>query len=175
MKSIFLGQVRSKEYFASYMSVGESSKFVKYEKFYECNLDKPMLTKNEKIYIPDLDTTLQIADVIKSTDESVTYQTCYTIRIIENDSTIKSLEEAKKDFKRIEINKKKSEETKTELCFEEPNGMSRTISCDTIAYMSNIHNDLKLMNMKTSNIIELNKRAQEDLLKFLEYNKLSKE
>ena len=201
MKSIFFGQIKRKYYYYSSYSIEvvEFSELVKFEKLHECNIDKPILTKNENVYIPELDITFEIIDITKSVDDSVIYRTSHIIQTIEDDKSIESFKSAKnemennknkiktKEFEmeterieaeteRIKIEKMENTETKTELCFKEPDGMSRAISSNIIAYMSNFnhYDDLKLIDMKTKNIIGLDVKTRENLFKFLEYNKLSK-
>lgn len=101
IKSIFLGQIRRKTYRVSYYlpyEIREETGFVKNKKFYECELDRPPLEKDKKIYIPEFDVTLQVSSVIKSVDGSITYHTNYTIEVIEDEESKESLEKANKEL-----------------------------------------------------------------------------
>lgn len=183
IKSIFLGQVRRKIYHSGWWKarepINETSDFVCYKKVHECELERPPLEEKEKIYIPELDLTLQIQSVIKSTDGSITYQTNYTIETIEDDkskeSYDKALKELEHDKKKAMEDKVKEDEKPVKAEYKENYEISRCLessSSEHYSVIASCNNEgvLTLIETKTNTIIKLNKYAKDNLKTFLIYS-----
>ena len=173
IQSVFLGQLRKCTYCYNQYNdqIEKGSKFIEYQKFYQCSLNKP-LTKNEKIHISILDVTLQVQEVIKSTDDSITYKTNYTISTIndvESTEYFKKAQEEQKQYKIKEENLKKEEQTMKTPKYEEPYGIAKIISKNITIYAFE-HSAINVMDIKTNNTIVLDKESQDNLIKFLQYS-----
>jgi hypothetical protein len=76
----------------------DSYEKIKTEPFHEFILEKPPFEKGEKVYINELDITVSILDVVRSTDGKYIYYTNHEIKTIEDEETVKSKENAEKLF-----------------------------------------------------------------------------
>lgn len=178
-KSIFLGQVRRKMYYTSSLEpyqARETSEFVKNKKIYECELSRPPLTKDEKIYIPDLDTTLQITSVIKSVDGSITYHANYTIETIEDKKTEESYNEAIKGQEEHILNDRKDKEKDNNevVGYKEYENIARNLyGHDNINIIVNCdkNGNLIILDTGSKNTIKLDKYTVEELMKFYKFAK----
>jgi len=186
IKSIFLGQVRRKTFFWDVFNdqkpIAESSEFIKYEKVYECELDRPPLEEKERIYIPELDVTLQVQNVIKSVDGSIAYQTDYTIKTIEDEKTkesyqkaVNQLEESKKVKEEIKTKQKEAKDKFDELSsyLDSRNGIARCIWTNKSNSIFVHYNDgiIELIDTDSKTSIKLDEYTQKNLINFIEFVK----
>ena len=61
--------------------------FIKHDIFYKCETERPPFETGEKVYINDLDLTVTIEEVIRSTNGEYVYNTDHYIDIIEDDKS----------------------------------------------------------------------------------------
>ena len=61
--------------------------FIKHDIFYKCEIERPPFEAGEKVYINDLDLTVTIEEVIRSTNGEYVYNTDHYIDIIEDDKS----------------------------------------------------------------------------------------
>ena len=61
--------------------------FIKHDIFYKCETERPPFETGEKVYINDLDLTVTIEEVIRSTNGEYVYNTNYYFDIIEDEKT----------------------------------------------------------------------------------------
>ena len=61
--------------------------FIKHDIFYKCETERPPFEVGEKVYINDLDLTVTIEEVIRSTNGEYVYNTNYYFDIIEDEIT----------------------------------------------------------------------------------------
>lgn len=171
-KSIFLGQVRRKIYYGYYGDeVCESSELVEYKKLCECELDKSPLTGNEKIYITEINKTLQVQEVIKSSDGSITYKTNCTIETIEDEKSKESYEKALKTFEKRKQEIIKEQKVKDENEYQEKDGIARCLLSlnNTNIIVHYINDNIILLDTDTKDSITLNKYAVENLISFIKH------
>jgi len=71
-------------------------KFIKHDIFYKCETEKPPFEAGEKVYINNLDLTVTIEEVIRSTNGEYVYNTDHYINIIEDEITKSSRIEAER-------------------------------------------------------------------------------
>lgn len=103
-KSVFMGEIRRKVHYLSWNGlICEESEKIKYENFYECELDKPPLEIDEKLYINDLDAVVIIIDKVRSADGEIMYYTDYIIKTIEDEHTQESLGRAHSEKRERDI------------------------------------------------------------------------
>jgi len=74
--------------------IQEYKEFIKYDTFYKCEIERPPFEVGEKVYINDLDLTVTIEEVIRSTNGEYVYNTDYYFDIIEDEKTRKTRIEA---------------------------------------------------------------------------------
>jgi IS30 family transposase len=173
-KSIFLGQVRRKTFYASYSDcdkIYENSELVEYKKICDCELDKPPLTGNEKIYITEMNKTLQVQEVIKSSDDSITYKTNYTIETIEDDKSKETYDKALKEVEKKKQENLQKQKVKDENEYIENDGISRClITLNNSSIIAHFVNDnIQLIDTNSKSIITLSEYAIEHLLDFIKH------
>jgi len=61
--------------------------FIKHDIFYKCETERPPFETGKKVYINDLDLTVTIEEVIRSTNGEYVYNTDHYIDIIEDDKS----------------------------------------------------------------------------------------
>ena len=61
--------------------------FIKHDIFYKCETERPPFETGEKVYINDLDLTVTIEEVIRSTNGEYVYNTNYYFDIIQDEKT----------------------------------------------------------------------------------------
>lgn len=182
IRSIFLGQVRRKIYelWCVEDTPKESSEFVEYKKLYECELESPPLQEKEKIYIKELDTTLQVQEIIKSSDGSITYKTNYTMEMIQDNKTDVSYqkalvrnEEYKKEQKERIKKEKELELSRKQNEYIERDGITRclmSIPTDNTSIIAHFINDsIQLIDTNSKDIITLNSYAIDNFLSFIKH------
>jgi len=70
--------------------------FIKHDIFYKCEIERPPFEAGEKVYINDLDLTVTIEEVIRSTNGEYVYNTDYYFDVIEDEKTERTKKEAEK-------------------------------------------------------------------------------
>jgi hypothetical protein len=178
ISSIFLGQVRRKTYDTNYVGkVYETSELVEYRKIFECVLNKPPLEVKDKIYIPEMDVTLQVVEIIKTVDGSITYRTNYTIKTIEDEKTEKSFKEANEEsvklIESLKVQKAEEFARKENAQFNETHAIARCLKSDDdniiVVYYNPLHKDMKLIDVNSKSVISMDVFAQKKLTEFTKF------
>jgi IS30 family transposase len=174
IKSIFLGQVRRKSYYCFSWDNDtpiETTEFVEYKKIYECDLESPPLKEKEKIYISELDATLQVQEVIKSTYGSIIYKTCYTIETISDEKTQEAYLKSQKELEKSKNKIAEDKRIKDKNEYIEKDGISRCLmSVDNTNIIAHFINDnIQLIDTNSKSIITLNNYTIDNLLDFIKH------
>ena len=116
-KSVLMGEIKRVSYFTANSMIGisigtnsykfpkikESLKTCGVEKFHECEIDLPLLQKGDYLYIDDLNISVLITDVYRSTNNNIVYHTNHIIKVIENEESKKELEDIQEYMREVEL------------------------------------------------------------------------
>lgn len=118
-KAIILGKVVKEVWESWYGELTLGTRVKKAEVVVECELDDPPLVKGSRIFLHELNKTIVVEEVGRSTDNKVVYYTNYTIRTETDELELaESLREAQE---KIEKRKNEKEEDERKRLIEEYN------------------------------------------------------
>jgi len=112
-KTYNLNKNRDKKLYYEY-DILPSCQFVKTVEFLEKEIDNPPIEIGEKVYIPELNLKIKVTDRVRNLDGGYIYSTNHVVDTLDDERTMQSKDEAKKQREEFlaYIKEKESKENK---------------------------------------------------------------